>query len=88
MTLGADVDTPSSFFYLRVAADALTKDLYLATSISVKGKIRTLDKQTKRRQREERSKGVRTCADGSMCLVYELQASAQDHHNRRATCQG
>ena len=68
--------------------DTLTKALCLAASISAKGKRRMLDNQMKRRQQGERSKGVRTYVDGSMCLVYRLQESSQDHHSKRATCQG
>ena len=45
MTLGADIEALFFSFYLRAAADALTKTLCLATSISAKGKTRTLDKQ-------------------------------------------
>ena len=49
-TLGADVEAPSFSFYLRAAADTLTKALCLATSISSKGKKWMLEKHTKRRQ--------------------------------------
>ena len=51
-TLGADIDAPS-FSFLHAAADALTRALCLAASVSVKGKRRTLSKQTERSGRKE-----------------------------------
>ena len=44
MTLGANKEAPSLFFYLHAVANTLTKALCLTASISVKGKRRTLDK--------------------------------------------
>ena len=74
--LGANVDAPSFSFYLCAVVDAFTKALCLTASISMKDKGRMLYKQTKRIQRKGWSKWVRIYADGSMCLVYKLQASA------------
>ena len=86
-TLGADDDASSLSFFLHSATDALTKALCLVASISVKDEGRALDKQTERKQQEERSKEVRTYINGSICLVYGLQVLVQDHHSRRAACQ-
>ena len=92
MTLGADEDAPSfpfSFFssFLCTVIDALTNALYLVASISIKDKGWELDTKTTRKRQKDISKEGKTYADESNCSIFMLQASALDHHSRRAAYQ-
>ena len=92
ITFGADKDAPSFPFsfssFLCAEADALTNALCLATSIFVKDKWQELDTKTTRKRHKEIGNKGKTYANESKYSTYVLQASALNHHNRRAAYQG